>query len=140
MWTPDASIFVRAADANDPDQAVCQALLDGLDRTGASTIVPRLLIAEVAGAVRRITRDPIRARLAFDSLRFMPSLQFVTLDDVLLDEAALIAADRALKGADAVYVAVARRHGCTLVTLDRERAAPVVAVVAPHEVLATIGS
>lgn len=46
--------------------------------------------------------------------------------------------DRALRGADAVYVAVARRAGCTLVTLDREqreRAAPVVRTLTPAEAL-----
>jgi predicted nucleic acid-binding protein len=49
-----------------------------------------------------------------------------------------LAADRALKGADSVYVAVARRHGATLVSLDREqrvRAAPIISVMTPQEAL-----
>ena len=71
----------------------------------------------------------------------MPHVQLVTLDDALIDEAAEIAADRALKGADAVYVAVARRHRAILVTLDheqRERAAALVAVMTPTAALSAL--
>ncbi len=71
----------------------------------------------------------------------MPHVQLVTLDDALIDEAAEIAADRALKGADAVYVAVARRHRSILVTLDREqreRAAALVAVMTPTAALSAL--
>ena len=141
MWTLDASIYVRAAEPDDPSGATCQELIDRLSQTGALVIVPRLLLAELAGVVRRLTRDPIRARLAIDSLSFMPHVQLVTLDDALIDEAAEIAADRALKGADAVYVAGARRHRSILVTLDREqreRAAALVAVMTPTAALSAL--
>lgn len=70
-------------------------------------------------------------------------IQFVPIDDGLAHEAAELAADRALRGADAVYVAVARRHGCALVTLDRlqrERAAAVVRTLTPAEALAELDS
>lgn len=59
-------------------------------------------------------------------LQELPNLTLVALDDALAEVAATIAADRALRGADAVYVAVAQRYGTTLVSLDheqRERAA-----------------
>ena len=121
MWTLDTSVYVRAADPLDPDGQMCQHLLERLDATAAHILVPRLLLAELAGAIRRLTRDPIRARLALDSLHANPYLQFITLDDHLMDSAAEIAADLGLRGADAVYVAVARRHGSTLVSLDREQ-------------------
>ncbi len=141
MWTLDASVVARSFDVNDPAQAVCLALLDRLDRTAAPVIVPRLLLAELAGAVRRLLQDPIRARLAVEAWQNLPHVQFVTLDDALLDAAAVLAADRALRGADAVYVAVAQRYTTTLVSLDREqrtRAAPVVTVMTPHDALAIL--
>jgi predicted nucleic acid-binding protein len=141
MWTLDTSVYVRAADPNDPDQAMCQALIDTLDDQAVPIIVPRLLLAEVAGAVRRVTRDPIRARLAIETLSSMPHIQLITLDDALIGAAAEIAADYALRGADAVYVAVARRHNCTLVSLDREqreRAAAIVTARTPAEALEEI--
>jgi predicted nucleic acid-binding protein len=141
MWTLDTSVYVRASDPNDPNQATCQALIDALEDQSAPIIVPRLLLAEVAGALRRLTRDPIRARLAIDTLRSMPHIQLIPLDDALIDTATEIAADYALRGADAVYVAVARRHGCTLVSLDREqrdRARAIVTTRTPAEALADL--
>ncbi|RRR77375.1 MAG: PIN domain-containing protein, partial [Candidatus Viridilinea halotolerans] len=96
-------------------------------------------IAEIAGALSRTFRDPIRARLEVDLLRDLRHIQYIPLDAAITQEAAEIAADRALRGADALYVAVARRYGCALVTLDREereRAAPVVRTLTPAEALA----
>ena len=71
----------------------------------------------------------------------MPHVQLSPLDDTLIDTAAEIAADYALRRADAVYAAVARRHNCTLVSLDREqreRAAAIVITRTPAEVLAEL--
>jgi len=141
MWTLDTSVYVRAADPYDPDQAICQALIDVLDDQAAPIIVPRLLLTEIAGALRRLTRDPIRARLAVDTLRSMPHIQLIPLDDALIDTAAEIAADYALRGADATYVAVARQYNCTLVSLDREqreRSAAIVSTRTPAEALAEL--
>lgn len=74
-------------------------------------------------------------------LRDLHTIRLIPLDDTLAQEAAELAADRALRGADAVYVAVARRHGCALVSLDREqreRAAAVVRALTPAEALAEL--
>ena len=104
-------------------------------------IVPRLLLAEIAGLARRLTRDPIRARLVVDAWRTFTHVQIVSLDDTLIDTAAEIAADYALRGADATYVAVARQYNCTLVSLDREqreRAAAIVTTRTPGDVLAEL--
>ncbi|RRR72295.1 MAG: hypothetical protein EI684_10245 [Candidatus Viridilinea halotolerans] len=57
----------------------------------------------------------------------------------MAQEAAYLAADRAIRGADAVYVAVAQRYRCALVSLDREqreRAALLVPTLTPTEALA----
>jgi predicted nucleic acid-binding protein len=143
MYTLDANIFVRDASPSDPDHEVCRALIAALYQGNVSVIVPLLVLAEVAGALSRSYRDPIRARLQVDLLRELHIVRLIPLDETLAQEAAELAADRALRGADALYVAVARRHGCTLVSLDREqreRAAAVVRVVTPTEALATLGA
>ena len=53
-------------------------------------------------------------------------------------EAAAVAAQRAMRGSDAVYAATAFRYGASLVTLDleqRDRVAAVVDCYTPEEIL-----
>jgi predicted nucleic acid-binding protein len=141
MYTLDANIFVRDASPGDPEHPTCHALMAQLYQRNTAIIVPFLVLAEIAGALSRSFRDPIRARLEVDLLRDLHHIQFVPIDATVTQDAAEIAADRALRGADAVYVAVARRYGCALVTLDREqreRAAPVVRTLTPAEALAEL--
>jgi len=141
MYTLDASIVARDFDPGDPEYAACHELIALLDQQAIPVIVPRLLLAEIAGLARRLTRDPIRARLMVDAWRTFPHVQIVSLDDALIDAAAEIAADYALRGADATYVAVARQYNCTLVSLDREqheRAAAIVTTLTPTEALAEL--
>jgi predicted nucleic acid-binding protein len=141
MYTLDASVVGRDFDPGDPEYAACHELIAQLDQQAIPVIVPRLLLAEVAGLARRLTRDPIRARLVVDAWRTFTHVQIVSLDDALIDTAAEIAADYALRGADATYVAVARQYNCTLVSLDREqreRAAAIVTTRTPAEALAEL--
>jgi predicted nucleic acid-binding protein len=141
MYTLDASVIGRDFDPGDPEYATCHDLIVLLGQQAIPVIVPRLLLAEIAGLIRRLTRDPIRARLVVDAWRAFQHVQFIPLDNALIDTAAEIAADYALRGADATYVAVARRHNCTLVSLDREqreRAAAIVTTRTPAEALAEL--
>lgn len=138
MFTLDANIFIRDTDPNQPFHAECRSLLEVLEQRQIKVVVPNLLLAEVAATLSRTRRDAMRARITFASIAAFAHIQLVPLNDVLAEEAAEIAADRAIRGADAVYVAVARRYGCTLVSLDREqreRAAPLVRTLTPAEVL-----
>jgi predicted nucleic acid-binding protein len=143
MFTIDANIFVRDLDARHADHADCNALLERLAGTTTPIIVPALILAEVAGALSRELHDPMRGRLAVMLLQELPHVTLVALDDMLAREAAELAADRALRGADACYVAVARRHNCALVTLDREqreRASAIVTVLTPADALAALAT
>ncbi|WP_129630324.1 type II toxin-antitoxin system VapC family toxin [Candidatus Oscillochloris fontis] len=97
MWTLDASVIVRSFDPLDAEYAIVVEFLNRLEHDALPIIVPRLVLPEIAGAVRRLLRDPIRARLAVTVWATLPHVQIVTLSDSLLDEAAEIAADRALQ-------------------------------------------
>ena len=143
MYTLDANIFIRDLDTREPDHAACHELIEQLVAREIPIIVPLIVLAEVAGTVSRTRHDPIAGRIAADALRDIPYIRFLPLDEALAKEATEIAADYALRGADAIYVAVARRTGSALVSLDREqrtRAASVVTVMTPQEALATLVS
>jgi len=141
MYTLDANVFVRDLDTREPNHAECHMLLDRLQANELPIIVPVLVLTEVAGTISRMRRDPIASRLAADLLRETRNITFLPVDEALAQEAAELAADYALRGADAIYVAVARRHSCTLISLDREqreRAAAVVTARTPAEALAEL--
>jgi predicted nucleic acid-binding protein len=53
-------------------------------------------------------------------IRQRPGIRLVGLDASLAEEAALLATDQGLRGADAVYLAVAARFGLPVVTWDLE--------------------
>ena len=55
------------------------------------------------------------------TVRDLPGRHWIPLDDDLAEQAARLAAKRRLWGADAVYAAVARCYGTTLVTRDRQQ-------------------
>lgn len=141
MYTLDASIFVRDLNPREPNHAICRDLLERLAAQQIRIIAPSLLRVEVAGTISRELRDPMCGRRAMTMLQQLPNLTLVALDESLADVAAEIAADRALRGADAVYVAVAHRYRCTLVSLDqeqRERGAAIVVTQTPAEALADL--
>jgi predicted nucleic acid-binding protein len=143
MYTLDANIFLRDANPHDADHGVCHALLERLHIVRGAIVVPSILLAEVAGPLSRTYRDPIRARVYVESVAALPTLTLVPLDAALAREAAEVAADYALRGMDAIYVAVARRHNCALVTLDDDphrRASALVAVLTPADALTQISA
>ncbi|MBI3968620.1 MAG: type II toxin-antitoxin system VapC family toxin [Chloroflexi bacterium] len=101
---------------------------------GESLVVPSLLLAEVAGAIARRAGRPQVGQQAMVSVLHVPGLRVVALDAVLGREAGRLAARLQLRGADAVYVAVARALSLPLVTWDVEvqkRAAGIVIVRTP---------
>jgi predicted nucleic acid-binding protein len=50
----------------------------------------------------------------------LPNVIVVALDEALGYQARALAAQYGLRGADAVYAAVAQQAGCTLISLDHE--------------------
>ena len=102
---------------------------------------PTLLLVEVAAAVARVFHDPRRGMAMARALHGLPGQVWVGLDEDLAQEAARLAAEHRLRGADGVYAAVARRYGAVLVTLDRqqlERLPPDLPVLTPAEALARL--
>jgi len=117
-FTVDASIFVSAFTPSEPAHQASKAFLRQLRQSDAPIILPALVIVEIAAAIGRGQGKP-ELGLAFAlEVSRLPGLTLVALDAALAQEAAELAARYRLRGSDAVYMAVARRFGATLITLD----------------------
>ena len=128
----DASLWVARLVPQDAFHAAVRAWMDACRAKGVVFLAPALLLAEVAGAISRRTGDPELAQLAVAHLQDMPALRLVEMDRTLLEEAARLAAELGLRGADSTYAAVASRLSLPLATLDadqRARAAPRITIL-----------
>jgi len=138
MFTLDASVHINALNTAENGSAESQACLQRLVATKQSLLSPTLLLVEVAAASARALDDSDLAIALIEGIRALPAQVWIPLDDELADVAAQLGAQARLRGADAVYAAVARRYTTTLITRDRqqlERLPPLVEVVTPEEAL-----
>lgn len=130
----DASVWVSALVAQDAHHATSRRLLKRRSDRGQPVVVPTLALAEVAGAVSRRTGAIDLGQQSAEAILRVPGLRLVSLDTELGREAARIAAQEQLRGADAVYVATAHRFNLPLLTWDDElqaKARRLVRVVRP---------
>jgi predicted nucleic acid-binding protein len=117
----DASIWVSRLVPQDVHHDASRRWLDEYTALGKAMISPMLLLPELAGAVSRRVGDPRVAHEALRRLRQLPLLRLVPLDRPLVETATDLAADFGVRGADAVYVAVAQRLQLPLLTWDADQ-------------------
>ncbi len=97
-----------------------QRFLDRLRQDNVALVCPTLVITETVAAIARTSRNTVAAQQAGTFLEGFVALILVSLDAVLARQAAVFAATHYLRGADAVYLAVAQQHDATLITWDTE--------------------
>lgn len=137
-FTIDASVFVNAFNPHEEGHAESLAALTAIQERGDPVIVPTLLLPEIAAAVARASDDSDGALAYANATAGLSHLTLVTLTPTMARQAAELAAKHRLRGADSIYVAVARRYGTTLVSRDdeqRSRGSIVVACQTPEEAL-----
>jgi predicted nucleic acid-binding protein len=137
-YTIDASVFVNAFNPHEDGHAQSLQVLTTIQERGDPVIVPTLLVAEVASAVARASDDSAGALQYANATAALPHLTLITLTPAMARQAAELGATHRLRGADAVYLAVARRYGTTLVSRDdeqRTRGTAVVPCQTPEEAL-----
>ena len=78
---------------------------------------PSLLLTEIGGAISRRT-TPALGLKAIEHVQSLPGLQLIEMEHSLIRDAAQLAAELGLRGADSTYVAVAARLDLPLITLD----------------------
>ncbi|MBI2322140.1 MAG: type II toxin-antitoxin system VapC family toxin [Chloroflexi bacterium] len=121
MIVVDASVLVSVLVPQYARHATSRRWLEGVASRGERLVAPALALAEIAGAIARRTGNPALAHRAVHHLLRVPGMRLVPVDRALGLRAAGLAADLRLRGADALYVAVAQRLGVPLATWDAEQ-------------------
>ena len=141
MFVVDASVHIADMRPAEPYHPEARAFLDHVRQTGKLAYGPMTVLAEVAAGIARGTGQPGLARRLTGLLQRVPNFIFTPVDKALGGLAAELAAERQMRGGDAVYVALALQLGAILVTLDdeqRQRAPTAVLARTPAEALAAI--
>jgi predicted nucleic acid-binding protein len=89
-----------------------------------------MLVIETASGVARATGQSAFAHRAATQLYNLPFIRIVPIDQNLVNETTRVAADYKLRGADAVFVALAKIEAVPLVTFDQEQQTRPVGVIA----------
>ena len=137
-YTIDASVFVNAFNPHEDGHAASLQLLVAIQERGDPVMMPTLVIPEITAAVARVSDDSVGALEYAKATAALPHVTLVTLTAATARQAAELAATYRLRGADAVYLAVAHRYGTTLVSRDEEqrtRGSAVVTCRTPEEAL-----
>jgi predicted nucleic acid-binding protein len=132
----DASFWVAAFRAQDAHHDQSARLLRRMVTDDIQVSSPTLALVDVAGALaRRTGSEP----LAESAIRYLKGQSWLTLSPLSIafsETAARIASTSSLRGADAVYVALARQESALLITLDDEmlkRSAPAILAMTPGD-------
>jgi predicted nucleic acid-binding protein len=116
----DASVWVSRLVPQDTHHAASRRWFEAFTARGGHVVAPVLLLPEIAGAISRRTGAPELARQAVQQLQRLHTLRIVAVDRRLGQAASQLAADLGLRGADAIYVAIADQLRIPLLTWDDE--------------------
>lgn len=119
----DASVWISWLAPNDANHHIARLWLDRHTANGGEMVAPALLLTEVAAGIRRATNSANDAQAMASYLATFVPLTLVPLEPALVSGATYVAAQFALKAADAFYVAAAKEIGIPLVTFDKEQLA-----------------
>ena len=132
----DASVWVARFLGVDKHHDVSSTCITALLESDSRLVIPVLAWPEVAGAIARRSGNAGYGNNAVAAIRAMRWIENVSMDDLLAEKSAQIAATLKLRGADAVYVALAVVRRAPLITLDTEmleRARDVAEVLTPAD-------
>ncbi len=121
MIVVDASVWVSRFLPQDVHHEASRAWLADRLGKGEAVVVPAHAFAEIAGAIARRTGDEILGRRAVALILRIPMLKVISIGREIGLEGASIASQCKLRGADALYVAVAKGLDIPLLTLDKEQ-------------------
>ena len=121
MMVIDASIWVSFLVHQDTNYALTQPWLTKVISSRIPIAAPILLLSEVGGAIARRLNNSVLGNRAVNQLLSIPTLRLIKTDHSLGIKAGRLAANHHLRGADALYVAVASELNVPLLSWDKEQ-------------------
>ena len=134
MYVVDASVWVSYFMQTEETHSASRDWVSQQTDAGTPILGPSHVLAEISGAVSRRTGREELGRVSSTVISRLPDFQLIPIDRELADVSASVAAGMKLKGADAVYVALALLMNSSLVTWDKEqltRGAPIIETLTP---------
>jgi predicted nucleic acid-binding protein len=116
----DASVWASLLMPPDPNHVASVAWSSTYITAGALIVVPELMLVELAAALVRQTQQPTTVKQTVRGL-YHSVLKIAAADTNLLQLAMELAVDLRLKGAEAMYVALAHQLGVPLISWDKEQ-------------------
>lgn len=107
--------------SDDIQHHVSRAWLQSQVEAGTDLIAPYLLLSEATGAITRRTNNVDLGRAVWRYIEIRLGISLLILDAAQWAKSAELAIELQLKGADAVYVAVAEYYKAPLITWDIEQ-------------------
>jgi predicted nucleic acid-binding protein len=132
--TIDASVFVASVRYDEPGYLTSREFLR--EAQAYEVYCPALVLTECAAAIARQTDDPTLAEEIVYIIEDFPAINLISLDHQLARKASKIALMNRLRGADAVYAAVAAVFDAVLISWDQEmlkRCPQTVKTISPDE-------
>lgn len=132
----DATVWISALIKSDVNHLPSEIWRQSWLRNPSRIVLPIIALAEVGGAISRRIGSPFVADRLVASLSSDPKIEIRDLDRNLGQQAARVASRYRLRGADAVYVALATDLGLPLVTWDQEildRASDIIDLRTPNQ-------
>lgn len=121
MVVIDASIIVAAYFEKEKFHKTAKLFLEKFMAENKTALLPEIALVEIASAISRGTKNTEYAIEFCQELRKLPNFVYMTIDESLSELAVLTASKFYLRGADAIYTALAYKHNAELATLDFEQ-------------------
>lgn len=116
----DASVWIASVLAEDAHHATSLTFMRRFVSEGLIATHPSLVWPEIAGALARRTGDAQLGMKVATDIASKPWIESMAVDVPIAGEAMRLAARLRLRGADAIYVALAVTRRMPLITLDAE--------------------
>lgn len=121
MYCIDASVIVNSQLEREPHHNQSKAFLIMVEEKNLRVFLPEIVIPEITSGILRATMDEDFAFQFVNNLRSISNFLFVPVDSKLANLASWIICKTGLKGADAIYIALAFNYNLELISLDNDQ-------------------